>query len=205
MDRGAARRRSIRLLGQVHIPMPEARYSAYPHELSGGMRQRVVIAMALANDPPLLIADEATTALDVTVQGRILEVLNELCEARGAALVFISHDLGVVRGLCQRTLVMYAGRVVEEAPTASLLSRPLHPYTRALLDSVPELGRPGKRLTPIAGLPPPLNRLPEGCHFAPRCPHAREQCRAEPLRLRSVSTDRAVRCTRAEEIPPWRR
>jgi peptide/nickel transport system permease protein len=203
MDRAAARRRAAGLLAAVRIPHPGERCGAYPHELSGGMRQRVVIAMALANNPAVLVADEATTALDTTVQAEILRLLDDLCLERGTALVFISHDLGVVRRLCDRTLVMYAGRVVEEAATELLLARPMHPYTRALLDSVPELGRPSKRLVPIRGAPPAPNRLPPGCHFAPRCAFAVADCRGEPVRLRSLSRSRRVRCLRAEELPPW--
>jgi oligopeptide/dipeptide ABC transporter ATP-binding protein len=205
IGRGDARRRAAALLARVRIPAPEQRCSAYPHELSGGMRQRVVIAMALANDPALIVADEATTALDVTVQAEILKLLDRLCADQGVALVFITHDLGVVRRLCDRTLVMYAGRVVEDAPTAQLLSRPLHPYTRALLDCAPELGEWARRLKPIPGLPPDPSRLPEGCHFAPRCVHSAAQCGTGPIALRRVEADRGVRCVRAEELPPWRR
>jgi peptide/nickel transport system permease protein len=204
IDRQSARSRSIELLGRVRIPRPAKRIDAYPHELSGGMRQRVVIAMALANDPDLLIADEATTALDVTVQAEILKLLDTLCAEKGAALVFISHDLGVVARLCDRALVMYAGRAVEEAPLETLLSRPAHPYTRALLACVPELGRPDKSLRPIVGEPPPLDQLPPGCHFAPRCPHAQAECREEEIKLRGFGDGGQVRCIRAEQLEPWR-
>jgi peptide/nickel transport system permease protein len=204
IDRQSARGRSIELLERVYIPRPAKRFNAYPHELSGGLRQRVVIAMALANDPDLLIADEATTALDVTVQAEILNLLDTLCAEQGAALIFISHDLGVVARLCDRALVMYAGRAVEEAPLATLLSRPAHPYTRALLACAPELGRPDKSLRPIVGEPPPLDQLPPGCHFAPRCPDGQAECRQEEIELRPFGDRGQVRCIRAEQLEPWR-
>jgi peptide/nickel transport system permease protein len=200
IGREAARRRALELLERVRIPMASERIDAYPHELSGGMRQRVVIAMALANDPALIIADEATTALDVTVQAEILKLLDILCAERGSALVFISHDLGVVRRLCDQILVMYAGRVVEAAPMDVLLRQPAHPYTHALLACAPELGRPDKLLRPIAGQPPPLDDLPAGCHFAPRCPEARDRCTRDPVDLRPFGRGRSVRCIRAEEL-----
>jgi peptide/nickel transport system permease protein len=204
IDRESARGRSIELLGRVRIPRPAKSIDAYPHELSGGMRQRVVIAMALANDPELLIADEATTALDVTVQAEILKLLDALCAEQGAALVFISHDLGMVARLCDQALVMYAGRAVEEAPLETLLSRPVHPYTRALLACAPELGRPDKSLRPIVGEPPLLDQLPSGCHFAPRCPHGQAECRQEEIELRPFGDGGQVRCIRAEQLKPWR-
>jgi peptide/nickel transport system permease protein len=204
MDARTARRRAVELLGRVRIPRPAERVRAYPHELSGGMRQRVVIAMALANDPDLLIADEATTALDVTVQAGILGLLDTLCAEQGAALIFISHDLGVVARLCGRVLVMYAGRSVEEAPLDTLLLRPAHPYTRALIECAPELGHPEKSLRPIPGRPPPLNGLPPGCHFAPRCPHRRDDCSEADIGLRPFGEGHRVRCVRAGELPPWR-
>jgi len=200
LERRLARRQAIELLERVRIPEPAQRIDAYPHELSGGMRQRVVIAMALAHDPDLIIADEATTALDVTVQAEILELLDRLCREQGSALLFISHDLGLVRQLCQRVLVMYAGRVVEQADTASLLQRPAHPYTQGLLGCVPELGRLDKPLEPIPGQPPPLDALPPGCHFAPRCPFVEARCRHGEIPLRPFGEGRQVRCIRAEEI-----
>jgi peptide/nickel transport system permease protein len=204
ISRRDARRRSADLLARVRIPRPWERMHAYPHELSGGMRQRVVIAMALANDPALIIADEATTALDVTVQAEILGLLATLCDDQGAALIFISHDLAAVARLCSRVLVMYSGRVVEEGSTETLLRRPAHPYTRALLACVPELGRPDKGLKPIAGRPPALHRLPAGCHFAPRCEHARPFCREARIPLRAIAAGHRVRCARAEELEAWR-
>jgi peptide/nickel transport system permease protein len=204
IGRKAARRRAIELLEDVRISRPLERIEAYPHELSGGMRQRVVIAMALANEPALMVADEPTTALDVTVQAEILKLMDTLCDEHDAALIFISHDLAVVSQLCDRLLVLYAGRVLEAGPMALLLARPAHPYTRALLACAPELGRPEKSLTPIAGQPPPLNDLPAGCHFAPRCDYAQRKCHGE-VELRPFGNGRMVRCTRAEELDPWRR
>lgn len=195
--------RARELLARVRIPYPPERLAAYPHELSGGMRQRVLIAMALANDPALIVADEATTALDTTVQSQILRLLDALCAERGAALLFISHDLGVVAGLCDRVLVMYAGQAVEEGRLERLLARPQHPYTRALLECAPELGRPEKTLRPIGGQPPPLDALPPGCRFAPRCPHARAGCRDRGIDLRPAGEGHRVRCVRAGELPPW--
>jgi peptide/nickel transport system permease protein len=195
--RDAARRRAVDLLGRVRIAKPAERVHAYPHELSGGMRQRVLIAMALANDPALIIADEPTTALDVTVQAQILKLLDALCDEQDAALLFISHDLGLVKRLCTRVLVLYAGRVVEEGPMDTLLAQPAHPYTRALLACVPELGRPHKSVTAIGGQPPPLNRLPDGCHFAPRCAFAQAGCRSGRIDLRASGDAARVRCVRA--------
>jgi peptide/nickel transport system permease protein len=198
-----ARERALELLDHVRIPDPSHRLNAYPHELSGGMRQRVMIAMALANDPALVIADEPTTALDVTVQAQILKLMHTLYDAHRTALIFISHDLGLVSELCERVLVLYAGRVVEEGNTDALLSKPAHPYTRALLACAPELGWPEKALSPIEGQPPPLNALPDGCHFAPRCEHARETCHDQAIELRFFGNARRVRCIRAEELEPW--
>jgi oligopeptide/dipeptide ABC transporter ATP-binding protein len=166
----------------------------FPHELSGGQRQRVAIALALAHGPDLLIADEATTALDVTVQQEILALLRRLCDAEGRALLFVSHDLALVAELCGRVLVMYAGRLVEDGPAALLLQRPAHPYSAALLGATPELGRPDKPLTVLAGEPPaPGARLP-GCRFAPRCPRAQPECRAAEPPLRPLGDGRLVRC-----------
>ena len=204
LDRRRAWQRSVEMLGRVQVPRPEALMRAYPHELSGGLRQRVAIAIALVNEPTLVLADEPTTALDVTVQAGILALLDELCEARGTALVLISHDLGLVWRLCQRLLVFYAGRVVESGPVGDIVRAPAHPYTRALLDCAPRLGRDGPAPEPIPGQPPPLDRLPPGCHFAGRCRHAREVCRRHPVALENRGADRQVRCVRAGELPPWR-
>ncbi len=200
INRIRARRRAVELLEKVHIPEATTRVDAYPHELSGGMRQRVVIAMALANDPALIIADEPTTALDVTVQAEILQLLDGLCREHNTALILISHDLALVSQLCTRVLVLYAGQIVEEASLDGLLLQPLHPYTRALIACAPELGQPDKSLKPIAGQPPLLNDLPVGCYFAPRCMHARNECRREPIELRPLGNQRRGRCIRAEEI-----
>ncbi len=176
--------RAVTLLGRVGIPHPAGRIRSYPHEFSGGMRQRVMIAMALLCDPEILIADEPTTALDVTIQAQILELLASLREERGMAIILVTHDLGVVAGTCDRVIVMYAGRVVEEAPTKDLYARPTHPYTKALLRSVPRLDERGHvTLESIEGLPPRLDRGPfEACTFAPRCELVRDGCyEGEPV------------------------
>jgi len=181
-----ARGRAIELLKLVGIPHPERRVDAYPHELSGGQRQRVMIAMALANQPDVLIADEPTTALDVTIQAQILELIVELQREFGAAVILITHDLGVVAETARRVIVMYAGRKVEEAAVGELFADPMHPYTRGLLNSIPRLdllrgeeAADNGRLAEIPGIVPPLFALPEGCAFAPRCPRADDKCRSE--------------------------
>jgi peptide/nickel transport system ATP-binding protein len=178
VGKAAARMRVVELLDLVGIPDPGTRVDAYPHELSGGMRQRAMIAMALANEPRVLIADEPTTALDVTVQAQILELVARLRTELGMALVIITHDLGVIAETADRVAVMYAGRIVEAADAATLFARPEHPYTWGLLGSVPRLDRPrGAPLAPIAGRPPSLIQRPSGCHFHPRCPYVRERHR----------------------------
>jgi oligopeptide transport system ATP-binding protein len=180
MAEAEAERRAAAMLGRVGIAEPERRMRAYPHEFSGGMRQRVMIAMALLCDPTLIIADEPTTALDVTIQAQILDLFRALEATSRAALVLISHDLGVVAGLCDRVLVMYAGRIVEEAPVEALFAAPRHPYTRGLLASLPDsAAAPREKLPAIAGQPPDPQRLPPGCAFADRCPLVMERCRAE--------------------------
>jgi peptide/nickel transport system ATP-binding protein len=186
LSKADAMARAIEMLHKVKIPEAEQRAKEYPHQLSGGMRQRVMIAMALACNPEVLIADEPTTALDVTIQAQILQLIVELQRDLGAAVMLITHDLGVVAETAQRVVVMYAGRKVEEADVADLFKQPLHPYTRGLMGSIPRLGlmrgeetRTGERLQEIVGTVPPLNDLPPGCHFAPRCPLADERCRAE--------------------------
>ncbi|GGC60711.1 ABC transporter ATP-binding protein [Chelatococcus reniformis] len=184
------------LLGRVRMSDPDARVGAYPHQFSGGMRQRAMIAMALACDPQLIIADEPTTALDVTVQAQILDLLQDLAKRANSALILITHDLGVVARYADRVVVMYAGRVVETAPARELYARPRHPYTRGLMASVPRLdGDTAKRLVPIEGQPPDLSALPPGCAFAPRCQEATETCRLSRPPLRAVGTRHQVACT----------
>jgi oligopeptide/dipeptide ABC transporter ATP-binding protein len=181
------------LLDLVRIPDARQRLASYPHELSGGMRQRIVIAMALACDPDLVLADEPTTALDVTIQAQILDLLMDLKERRNAAVLLITHDLGIVAQTCSRALVMYAGQAAEESDVPGLFASPLHPYTQGLLASLPKLTRRGARLTPIPGIVPSLTALPPGCSFHPRCPRVFDRCRAEhpPLFARD---GRQVRC-----------
>lgn len=194
-----ARKEAIELLDAVGISDPAQRMRAYPHELSGGMRQRVMIAIALACAPKLLIADEPTTAVDVTIQAQLLELIVSLSEARGMSVLLVTHDLGVVAETCHRMITMYAGRVVEEGPVESVLSRPAHPYTAGLLAALPgEHGR-GERLVTIPGrVPGPGVELP-GCVFAPRCPHALSICETEP-ELDPVGAKRRSRCHRSEEL-----
>ena len=193
LRRGEAWDHAVALLEKVRIPNAAARARTFPHELSGGMRQRVGIALALVNDPDLVIADEPTTALDVTVQAQVLALLDELRRERGLALVFITHDFGVVAQLCDRVAVMYAGRIVETGATAEVLARPRHPYTRRLIDCVPEPGGGRRRLNAIPGLPPALDALPDGCAFAARCGRAQDTCRRGEIALRRDGA-RAVRC-----------
>ena len=179
MSKRDARRRSVELLQMVSIPDADRRLQAYPFELSGGMRQRVMIAMAMSNEPSLLIADEPTTALDVTIQAQVLEVLQEVQREHNIGVMLITHDLGVVAGLVSRVLVMYAGRVVESGSINPVFEAPGHPYTRGLLACLPRLDRPRFELVPITGVPPSAARVPAGCAFHPRCPHATELCALE--------------------------
>jgi oligopeptide transport system ATP-binding protein len=190
------------LLQKVQIPDAANRLQTYPHQYSGGMRQRAMIAMALACRPRLIIADEPTTALDVTVQAQILDLLQDLTRETGAALVLITHDLGVVARYANRVVVMYGGRVVEQAPASDLYRHPRHPYTRGLLASVPRLtAKAGEPLVPIDGAPPDLAALPPGCAFAPRCSIATAACRTERPRLRSVAAHHLNACLRDESVP----
>ena len=188
----AAQAEAASLLAQVGIPAPEARLSSYPHEFSGGMRQRVVIALALAGRPEILIADEPTTALDVSIQGQIIELLRHVCTSRGTAMLLITHDMGVIAALATRVAVLYAGRVVEVGPVAEVLRRPRHPYTRGLMDSIPELGRRLVRLRQIPGAMPRPDALPPGCAYAPRCPRAAAACAAEVPELHGQAPHQAA-------------
>jgi oligopeptide transport system ATP-binding protein len=189
-----ARKRAGEMLELVSIPDPIKRLDDYPHQLSGGMRQRVMIAMALSCDPELLIADEPTTALDVTIQAQIMELLASLQKRLGLAILLITHDLGVVAEFCKRVIVMYTGRIVEEAPVSELFANPAHPYTRGLLKSLPSINRSGKRLPTIKGMVPPLIALPPGCKFNPRCPDVMPICLGnEPARM-PVGEGHDARC-----------
>ncbi len=188
LSRAEAAERAVAMLRLVGIPAPEVRLGQYPHQLSGGMRQRVMIAMALAMNPRILIADEPTTALDVTIQAQIIDLMKKLNSELGTAIILISHDLGVVAGLCERVLVMYAGQVVEAAPVAALYARPRHPYTIGLLDSVPRLDAARSRLTSIEGQPPDLLAPPPGCAFSPRCRYAMRVCEQAPPSSRPGKT-----------------
>ncbi len=210
LSRAAARDEAVALFRKVGIADPERRVDDYPHQMSGGMRQRVMIAMALACKPDLLIADEPTTALDVTIQAQILELLARLRREMGMALLLITHDLGVVAESCDEVVVMYAGQVVERAATAELFRRPRHPYTAGLLRSVPAFAPVGetrpergarRRLAEIPGLVPRLDQLPSGCRFADRCERAQARCRDEAPSLRPIDQDRLVRCHFPVEDP----
>jgi peptide/nickel transport system ATP-binding protein len=194
ISRRAARPRLVQALADVGIADPAARLRAYPHELSGGMRQRVAIATALLHGPDLIIADEPTTALDVTIQGQILALVQGLCRERGTALVWITHDLAVVAGISDRVAVMYAGRIVEEGPVDAVLDAPAHPYTRALIDSVPASHAKGTRLPTIPGRMPGLTEMPPGCAFSPRCAYATPECSASAPDVSETADGRAVRC-----------
>jgi oligopeptide/dipeptide ABC transporter ATP-binding protein len=186
--------RVLELLDQVGIPDPQGKFNAYPHELSGGMRQRVMIAMALACNPKVLIADEPTTALDVTIQAQVLDLLSKLQGQYQMAVMLITHDLGVVAETSKRVVVMYAGQVIEEADVEDLFEAPLHPYTRGLMQSAPRLGRPKEKLHVIEGTVPDIREMPKGCRFHPRCQFATSQCRNEQPRLEEAGNGRRVRC-----------
>jgi oligopeptide/dipeptide ABC transporter ATP-binding protein len=190
-----ARERAVKLLEMVNIPSPQSRLEDYPHQFSGGMRQRVMIAMALACTPQLLIADEPTTALDVTIQAQIIELVKRLREAMGMSIIWITHDLGIVAGLAHRVMVMYAGYIVERSVVGDLYTKPLHPYTRGLLGSLPRLDETeSRRLVNIEGAPPDLYTEPKSCPFAPRCPFAYERCHAENPPLDEVEPGHEVAC-----------
>jgi peptide/nickel transport system ATP-binding protein len=197
VSRSEARERAIALLRRVHIPSPEKRIDDYPHKLSGGMRQRVMIAMALACDPMLLIADEPTTALDVTLQAQILELMRELKAASGAAIILITHDLGVVAEVCDEVAVMYAGEIVERAAVEELFARPQHPYTVGLLGSIPRLDRQIARLATIEGTVPNMSALPPGCRFSARCPFVSDICVEAPPPMAEITPGHFSRCIKA--------
>jgi oligopeptide/dipeptide ABC transporter ATP-binding protein len=201
LDKAAAREKSIDLLRQVGIPSPESRVDDYPHQMSGGMRQRVMIAMALACDPRIIIADEPTTALDVTIQAQILELMDNLRRETGTAVLLITHDLGVVAETAEHVVVMYAGRMVEEADARELFHHPLHPYTRGLMRSIPGVSETGERerLEAIPGVVPSLLALPEGCKFNDRCRHAFDRCFAEEPPLLEPRPGHTARCWLHEE------
>jgi oligopeptide/dipeptide ABC transporter ATP-binding protein len=192
VSRREAKERAVQLMKEVGIPSAEQRYADPPHRLSGGMRQRIVIAAALANDPAVLIADEPTTALDVTIQAQILRLLDGLRERRGTAVLLITHDLGVVAQVCDRVAVMYAGQLVEVATTEQVFAQPAHPYTEALLRAVPGTGEPGSELAVIPGQVPDLSSPPAGCRFAPRCPFGTDACATRPALLGNESGDDAT-------------
>lgn len=198
LGKEAGRKRAVQLLSMVGIPEPESRVNSYPHEMSGGMAQRVMIAMALACVPELLIADEPTTALDVTIQAQILDLMRNLRSKMETSIILITHDLGVVAEMCDRVVVMYAGRVVEEAPIVELFEKAKHPYTAALIGSTPVLGQADKDLVTIPGSVPNLIDLPAGCKFAPRClarvEHELEKCTEEEPELETIARNRKVRC-----------
>ena len=197
LNRKAAIQRAVEMLDAVGIPAAASRVHEYPHQFSGGMRQRVMIAMALACEPALLIADEPTTALDVTIQAQILELLRELQQRLGMAILIITHDLGVIAELVDEVIVMYAGQIVESAPVAALFSDPQHPYTIGLLGSIPRLDVERERLATIEGTVPSPANQPVGCRFAPRCPFADSRCHAEPPPLRALGVDHQVACWKA--------
>jgi oligopeptide/dipeptide ABC transporter ATP-binding protein len=207
-SRAEARERAIEMLRVVGIASPEERVDAYPHQLSGGMRQRVMIAMALSCNPALLIADEPTTALDVTIQAQILDLIGRLRREFGMSVLIITHDLGVVAEVADRVAVMYAGKVVEHAPVAAIFARPLHPYTQGLITSIPRLGLEVERLQVIPGTVPDASAFPAGCRFHPRCPLADRRCELEEPGLVAAGADHQVACWKAGEVafalPPAR-
>ena len=194
LTKAEARKKAADILSQVGIPDPQRVLKNYPHQLSGGMSQRVMIAMAMSCEPDLLIADEPTTALDVTIQAQILELMKKIQQDKGMSILLITHDLGVVTEMCSRVIVMYAGKIVEEAPVEILFANPTHPYTQGLIASVPKLGSGVKVLPSIPGSVPDLSAMPKGCRFAPRCKYATEKCHQEQPELLSVGEKQKCRC-----------
>jgi len=198
VDKKTARAKAEEMLKLVGMSMPEERLKNYPHELSGGMRQRVMIAMALCSNPSLLIADEPITALDPTIQAQILELIGELQKKLGMSVLYITHDLGVVAELCHRVVVMYAGMVMEVAQTEDLFSKPAHPYTQGLMKAMPRMNSGGERLNSIEGVVPHITEMPKGCHFHPRCPYATELCRQSCPPMTDLGNGHQVRCHLAD-------
>ncbi|MGD7788295.1 ABC transporter ATP-binding protein [Propionibacteriaceae bacterium Y1700] len=201
MNRAEARDQAVRLMEKVAIPAAKQRINSFPHQFSGGMRQRIMIAMAIALDPAVLIADEPTTALDVTVQAQIMQLLAELQEESRMGLILITHDLGVVADVADRIAVMYAGRIVEQADVHDVYRQPAHPYTKGLLESIPRIDQKGQELAAIGGLPPNLLNIPPGCPFNPRCTYAIDDCReGEPPALQPVGERRMAACLRSDDV-----
>ena len=200
MKKREACARAVELLDLVGIPDPERRIKDYPHQLSGGMRQRALLALALSCEPRLLIADEPTTALDVTVQAQILDLLRSLQARLGMAVILVTHDLGVIADLCSRVVVMYAGQVVEEASVEDLFARPQHPYTEGLLAAIPQVAAHDERLASIPGVVPDPHAMPTGCRFHPRCPYAIPECTSAPVELRAAGEEHRARCIRVDEL-----
>ena len=194
-----AKKKAVDLLRLCGIPDPEQRFHEYPHQMSGGMRQRVMIAMALACNPQLLIADEPTTALDVTIQAQILELMKDIKQRQSMSIIMITHDLGIVADFCDRVLIFYTGQVVESAPVKELFSTPMHPYTQGLIRALPKISEDVKRLEAIEGMVPDVNEMPRGCHFHPRCPYAMERCQQNAPPLIELGGGRCVRCFKVME------
>lgn len=199
MSKAEAKQRVVEMFQRVGIPEAEKRYDCYPHELSGGLRQRVMIAMAMVCKPKLLIADEPTTALDVTFEAQILRLMKELRDETGMSVLIITHNMGVVAEICDYVYVMYAGKIMEQAETFELFDHTMHPYTKGLLDSIPRIGQNAERLHTIPGVVPNLLHLSQGCPFSNRCEYATDQCRTEKAQLHPVAPDHQVRCFRCEE------
>ena len=199
MSKAEAKQRVVEMFQRVGIPEAEKRYDCYPHELSGGLRQRVMIAMAMVCKPKLLIADEPTTALDVTIEAQILRLMKELRDETGMSVLIITHNMGVVAEICDYVYVMYAGKIMEQAETFELFDHTMHPYTKGLLDSIPRIGQNAERLHTIPGVVPNLLHLSQGCPFSNRCEYATAQCRTEKAQLHPVAPDHQVRCFRCEE------